>query len=525
MNNARTKLNPTMFRNLLAVRGLAQRNQGGSRHLKILSAGFIALSLVFGAQAQPVISSQPGYTITWDGNDGDYSGLPVPDNAAKAGSGSQAFGSGQLIADGTAGSHMTNVNNGTYGNASSWINGTYDVPSPLDTASPAGAAASFIGIRFTNTIAISSIAWGRENNVTTQTGGYPDRWQTVYTLQVTTVANPDGGTTTTGNAATGWVTIGTVSTAQSSTNATFRPWMRHLYNVAQGGNPIPATGMRIVCAWNAACIDEIEVNSSSLPPLVLSNSAPYSISWDGNNGEFTGHNVPNNVALSTNGAIAFGSGQIFADGVGQSIANVVNGLYGNANGWISGSYDIPGNLDFSAGPFIGVALTNTIALSSIAWGRDNTGAVSDRWQTTYTLQVTTVANPDGGTTTTGDATTGWVTIGTAKYQGGKRTGFTPWVRHRYNVSQGGNPIQATGVRIQVASGSTEIDEIELNAAAAAPAVMSITHQASEVVVSWTGAGTLQTANQVTGPWTDVAGVTNPMTFSTTSNQQFYRVKQ
>jgi len=255
MNTARTKLNPTMFRNLHAVRGLARLNQGSCRPFKILSAGFIALSLVFGGQAQPTITSQPGYTITWNGNDGDYSGLPVPNNAAMASNGSQAFGSGQLIADGEA-QDIDNVIDGAYGNASSWISGTNQVPSPLDTA-----AGTFIGVRFANAIAIGSIAWGRENNETTQAGGYPDRWQGVYTLQVTTKANPDAGTTATGNAATGWVTIGTVTTGEAQKSATFRPWMRHLYNVAHGGNPIQATGLRIKVSWAAIDIDEIEVNA------------------------------------------------------------------------------------------------------------------------------------------------------------------------------------------------------------------------------------------------------------------------
>ena len=102
---------------------------------------------------------------------------------------------------------------------------------------------------------------GRENNETTQAGGYPDRWQGVYTLQVTTKANPDAGTTATGNAATGWVTIGTVTTGEAQKSATFRPWMRHLYNVAHGGNPIQATGLRIKVSWAAIDIDEIEVNA------------------------------------------------------------------------------------------------------------------------------------------------------------------------------------------------------------------------------------------------------------------------
>ena len=89
---------------------------------------------------------------------------------------------------------------------------------------------------------------------------------------------------------------------------------------------------------------------------------------------------------------------------------------------------------------------------------------------------------------------------------------------RYDVAQGGNPIQATGLRIKVSWDSIAIDEIEVYA----PATLSITGQA----ISWTGGGVLQAANEVTGPWIDVAGATNPMTFSPTpGNRKFFRVKQ
>ena len=137
-----------------------------------------------------------------------------------------------------------------------------------------------------------------------------------------------------------------------------------------------------------------------------------------------------------------------------------------------------------------------------------------------------MGNPDAGTTETGDPATGWVTLGTVKYEG-QSSAFRPWVRHRYDVTQGGNPIQATGLRIKVSDGSTDIDEIEVNAPVPVqPATLSITRQANAVVISWTSTGTLQVADEVTGPYIDVVGATNPMTFSTTTdNRKYFRVRQ
>ena len=283
-----------MFQDLHAVRGLAQRNQDCGRPFKILLAGFIALGFALATQAEPVITSQPGYTILWDGNDGEFSGASVPDNVARASNGGQAFGSSQYSPDG--GDHdIDKVINGNYGNGNGWISGFEMMPSPLDLS-----AGPFIGVRFPSVIAISSIVWGRENNMAAQSGGYPDRWQGVYTLQATTVVNPDAGTTETGDPATGWVTLGTVQ--YLGTTFAFRPWMRHRYNVAQGGNPIPATGLRIKVSWNAISIDEIEVYA--LARLSITRQASdVVVSWTGGGalqaaGEVTGPWI--DVAGATN---------------------------------------------------------------------------------------------------------------------------------------------------------------------------------------------------------------------------------
>lgn len=52
-----------------------------------------------------------------------------------------------------------------------------------------------------------------------------------------------------------------------------------------------------------------------------------------------------------------------------------------------------------------------------------------------------------------------------------------------------------------------------------------TGAAGKVTISWTGTGTLQAADAVTGPWTDVAGATSPRTVDATGASKFYRIKQ
>jgi hypothetical protein len=50
-------------------------------------------------------------------------------------------------------------------------------------------------------------------------------------------------------------------------------------------------------------------------------------------------------------------------------------------------------------------------------------------------------------------------------------------------------------------------------------------QDTNLVVTWTGTGTLQSADVVTGPWSDVATAKSPFTATVSGSAKFYRVKQ
>lgn len=62
-------------------------------------------------------------------------------------------------------------------------------------------------------------------------------------------------------------------------------------------------------------------------------------------------------------------------------------------------------------------------------------------------------------------------------------------------------------------------------AQAAAAVMSITNSAGVLSLSWTGAGTLQQAPALTGPWTPSANQSNPQVLVTTNSAMFFRLSQ
>lgn len=50
-------------------------------------------------------------------------------------------------------------------------------------------------------------------------------------------------------------------------------------------------------------------------------------------------------------------------------------------------------------------------------------------------------------------------------------------------------------------------------------------EGNRLVIEWSGTGTLQVADQVTGPWTDVAGAGSPVVIDVFDAQQFYRLRQ
>src|SRR5690606_3695678 len=124
------------------------------------------------------------------------------------------------------------------------------------------------GINFGRTIQVSSVAWGRDNGNNVE-GQIIDRWEGLYTLQITRTAEPGPGTPETEDASTGWVTIGSIEYLGQSAPE-FNPWLRHGFEVSSPeGNPIEATGLRIKVSNAAVAIDEIEVNPSNLPPPAI----------------------------------------------------------------------------------------------------------------------------------------------------------------------------------------------------------------------------------------------------------------
>ena len=56
-----------------------------------------------------------------------------------------------------------------------------------------------------------------------------------------------------------------------------------------------------------------------------------------------------------------------------------------------------------------------------------------------------------------------------------------------------------------------------------PAI-AVGHSGSNLVLSWTGPGTLQSATNVSGPYSDVLGAGNPFGVVPTGTQKFYRVR-
>jgi len=58
-------------------------------------------------------------------------------------------------------------------------------------------------------------------------------------------------------------------------------------------------------------------------------------------------------------------------------------------------------------------------------------------------------------------------------------------------------------------------------------ILNAVMQGTNLVISWTGAGTLQVADSMSGPWSDLPNATNPYLVPTAiaSQHQFYRLRQ
>jgi hypothetical protein len=270
-----------------------------------------------------------------------------------------------------------------------------------------------------------------------------------------------------------------------------------------------------------------------LPPAVgLTSALGYDITWDGNDGHFQNPaalaSAPDNAALLSSGTTAFGSSQLDL-GV-HFIANVNDGLYGNGHSWIP---DFLANPD--PNPYIGLNFGRTVMIENIAWSRDNGdttelacgGTCTDRVLGLYTLQITAVPTPGTDTQETDDSATGWATLATVEYRRADAPDFNPHLRHRFDVSAGGSPIEATGLRIKVPNNQSDIDEIEVNTATSAPQpALSIARSGDNIVISWAYGGGLEAAEQVTGPWTCLQDARSPYPVAVGSApMRYYRVRR
>jgi hypothetical protein len=219
------------------------------------------------------ITPASGHNITWDGNDGDHfdptpppTGSVVPSNLASASVGAIPFSSSDLGPEIPVPFHVKgNLNDGIYGNGNSWIPGS---------ANPNGPMA---GVQLDGLFYVNQIAWGRDNGNgavddsnpgTDACGGQcDDRYQGVYTLQYSQLPNADQTTATTGDPTTGWADIGTVNLTLGTADGPgglYTGYLRHAFDVSANGQPIVASGIRLLVPGGTA-IDELEVYGSAVP--------------------------------------------------------------------------------------------------------------------------------------------------------------------------------------------------------------------------------------------------------------------
>jgi hypothetical protein len=199
-----------------------------------------------------------GYTVTWDGSEGDFSTPDspalAPANAALASAGVEVFTSSNT-------NLASKLNDGRYGTGSAWSPATND-------------NGSYIVLRFNQTLPISSLAWSRDNGDTNDTacgGTCTDRALGNFTFQYTLHTNPAAITGNNSNPTNGWTTIGTMQ--YLSPQPGFAPHLRHRFDFAPtNGQPLLATGVRLRPGVSNT-IDEIEIN----PPAVSNFDAVFGL--------------------------------------------------------------------------------------------------------------------------------------------------------------------------------------------------------------------------------------------------------
>jgi hypothetical protein len=139
------------------------------------------------------------------------------------------FASTLINGDGYGVHAIADINDGVYGNSSSWIG-------------EEGIALEWVGLTFSSPITVSAIAFGRDN-----TGTFEDRHREIHTFQYST---DNGGI---------WQSVGHFDYFSSAAPTL---WLRHLYNL---NTPVSGvTDVRMV-AFGGMAYDELEVYASPIP--------------------------------------------------------------------------------------------------------------------------------------------------------------------------------------------------------------------------------------------------------------------
>jgi hypothetical protein len=84
------------------------------------------------------------------------------------------------------------------------------------------------------------------------------------------------------------------------------------------------------------------------------------------------------------------------------------------------------------------------------------------------------------------------------------------------------------LRLSVGSGNYDVNYLAFvphQAVVVAPKFTTIDLGSGNVTLEWSGGGTLQSADAVTGPWTDVANASSPYSAPASAARRFYRVKR
>jgi hypothetical protein len=88
----------------------------------------------------------------------------------------------------------------------------------------------------------------------------------------------------------------------------------------------------------------------------------------------------------------------------------------------------------------------------------------------------------------------------------------------------GVPVTDGKVTGAFGGGVTVIYGMTIVAAPAPAGSLTIGRDGKNVIVSWSGSGTLQSADELTGQWTDLPGATSPLTIVSPQGHKFYRLR-